>query len=273
MYESELELEDELEGAGEWEWEEEGEFDLEAEWEGGFESEWEFEDEFEGEEFLGKVFKKIGRGVKGFVRKAAPILKAVARKAAPLIGTAIGGPAGGLIAGGLSSTLLREGEWEDELEFEGELEDEFEEESESLGADEAMAEYMADLAARPRAARTAPAMVGAATVASLSSADRAALRRILPHLVHGASILARLLRQQRATRPAIRTVPTIVRRTVSTLKRRAAAGRPISRPVAGRVMALQTQRVLGNPRKCAAAISRNLRAKSAIVKRRPPVRG
>src|ERR1700722_13436107 len=59
--EAELEAEFELEGAGE--------FELES-----------------GEQFFGKIGRLISR--------AAPVLKQIAKVAAPIVGTAIGGPAG-----------------------------------------------------------------------------------------------------------------------------------------------------------------------------------
>ena len=90
--------------------------------------------------------------------------------------------------------------------------------------------------------------------------DRRALRGILPHLVRGTAILTRILRRRRVTRPAVRAVPTIMRRTVSQLKRQAAAGKPITRKAAGLAAATQVRRVLGSPRACAAAIQQNVRA-------------
>src|SRR5262249_19196862 len=110
----------------------------------------------------------------------------------------------------------------------------------------------------------AEAMAGAAAVTIISAADRAALRRILPHLVRGTAILTRILRSRRITRPAVRAVPTIVRRTARTLTQRAASGQPVTRRTAARVMAAQTRRVLGSPRTCAAAIQRNVRATRAV---------
>src|SRR5437660_2781008 len=56
-----------------------GEGEEELEDESSFEGE-------EGEQFFGKIKK--------FLRKAAPILKKVAKVAAPIVGTAIGGPFG-----------------------------------------------------------------------------------------------------------------------------------------------------------------------------------
>ena len=106
----------------------------------------------------------------------------------------------------------------------------------------------------------AEAMVGAAVVTTLSAADRAALRRLIPHLVRGAAVLTRLLRRRRITRPAVRTVPTIVRQTARTLRRRAASGAPVNRRVAGQVMGSVARKVLGNPRVCAMAIGKNVKA-------------
>jgi hypothetical protein len=166
--------------------------------------------------------------------------------------------------------LLREGEleyeFEGEYELEGEYEEEYEEEAAPATQTEAMAELMAAVASQARTEAEAEAMAGAATVASISAADRAALRRILPHLVRGSAILTRLLRRRPATRIAVRTVPRIVRGTAQTLGRRAAAGQPVTRRAAARVMAGQTRRVLGSPRACTRAIQRNVRATRAVAR-------
>jgi len=251
-------LEGDMEAEFEWE--------VEGELEGGFEGEleWELEGEFEGEEF----FRRIARGIGGFVRRAAPVLRRVAQVAAPIVGTAVGGPLGGMI-GRVAASALREEELEYELEgeYEAELEGELEEEAAApTTPQEALAELMADVAARAQTEAEAEAMAGAATVATLSPADRAALRTILPHLVRGTAILTRILRRRRITRPAVRAVPTIVRRTTRTLKQRAAAGQPVTRRTAARAMAVQTRRVLGSPRTCVTALQRNVRA-TRLVRR------
>src|SRR5205085_1743725 len=98
MHEGELEGEGELGSIlgsllGEGELEGEGEVHESHELHELHEFELEGEGEFElesGEQFFGKIFKGIGR----FVKKAAPILKSVAKVAAPMVGTAIGGPFG-----------------------------------------------------------------------------------------------------------------------------------------------------------------------------------
>jgi hypothetical protein len=125
---------------------------------------------------------------------------------------------------------------------------------------ELLAEVMAEAAAGAHLEAEAEAMVGAAVVTTLSAADRAALRRLIPHLVRGAAVLTRLLRRRRITRPAVRTVPTIVRQTARTLRRRAASGAPVNRRVAGQVMGSVARKVLGNPRVCAMAIGKNVKA-------------
>jgi hypothetical protein len=261
--------------------------------------------EMEDEQFFGRL-RRIARGIGGFVRRAAPILARVAKVAAPLVATAVGGPLGGIIAKGATS-LLGEGEEEDELEDElaheihhehafhetlhedelaheihHELAHEVHHEDELAhelaheihhehplhelhhetaheAVHEAHAELLAEVAAQAHHEAEAEAMMGAAVVTTISAADRARLRRILPHLVRGVAILTRILRMRRITRPAMRAVPVIVRSTVRTLRQRAASGQPVSRRMAGQVMAATTRRVLSSPRLCAAALRRNVR--------------
>jgi hypothetical protein len=165
-----------------------------------------------------------------------------------------------------------EGEFEGEDEFEGEFEFEDEAPGAPVTPNQATAELMAAVASQARTEAEAEAMAGAATLLSISAGDRAELRRILPHLVRGSAVLTRILRRRRLTRPAVRTVPTIVRRTTRVLGQQAAAGRPVTRRVAGRVMAAQTRRVLANPRTCASAVRRNVRAAQAARRPSPMTR-
>src|SRR5262249_23605717 len=245
-----------------------------------FESEW--EGEFEGgEHFL----KRLTRRIKGFVQRVTPQLRTIIARAAPIVGTAIGGPFGtapGRVAGSaLGEEELHhefehlehahEYEWEHhpehahEFEWEGEAHHEASQEvaheiaHHEMTHHEALAEMIAASASHEQHEAQAEAMVGAAVVTTLSPRDRRALRRILPDLIRGVAVLTRILRRRRITRPAVRAVPTIVRRTIVTLKRQAAAGQPITRRAAGRAAAVQVRRVLGNPSACAAAIRQNVR--------------
>ncbi len=271
-FEDELELEDEFEGEFEGEYEGEEFLGTLGRIAGGLIGQSEYEDEQEGEyEDEGEeFFRRIG----AFIRRAAPVLRNVARVAAPIVGTAVGGPLGGVL-GRAASNLLREGElegeFEDELEYEdeGEYEGEFEDEAAPLNPGQAVAELMATVASQAQTEAEAEAMAGAATLMTLSASDRSELRRILPSLVRGTAILTRILRRRRITRPAVRAVPTIVQRTSRALAQRAATGRPVTRQVAGRVMAAQTRRVLGSPRTCANALRRNARATQAARRSTP----
>jgi hypothetical protein len=277
-YENEMELEEELGGFGEFE-QQEGEWEQQG-----------LTHEFEGDQFFGRI--------KRFVQKRAPFLKNLARLAAPVVGTAIGGPFGAIL-GRAASSALGEEEFEqqglaheyehpelaqefeqqefeqpelaqefEQQEFEQpELAQEFEQQEleqpeSSQGAayeiahhevthHEALAEIMAEAAAQEHNQAQAEAMIGAAVVTVLSPRDRRALSRLIPHLVRGGAVL---------TRPAVRVVPTIMRRTVARLKRQAAAGKPVTRGAAGRAAAVEVRRVLGSPSACAAAIRQNVQS-------------
>jgi hypothetical protein len=255
------ELAHEIEGAGEdelaHELEGEGEDELAHELEGEFGAMGELE---AGEAFFGRL-----------IRRALPVLRQVAKVAAPAIGTAFGGPLGGRIAGMLASNL--EGEMEDEASFEmhelhetemevHEAAGEYEAHAEAeITESEAQAELMAAAAAGAESEAEAEAMIGAATLAALTARERRDLRRALPHLVRATAILTRLLRRRRITRPMVRTVPSIVHHTARTLvDERNRTGRPITRRRAARVMTVHTRRHLCSPRYGGMALQRNVRA-------------
>ncbi|HEX8723266.1 MAG TPA: hypothetical protein VF736_21795 [Pyrinomonadaceae bacterium] len=205
------------------------------------------------------------KGIRKFVQKAAPVLKQVARAAMPVVAGAVGGPVGMKI-GKLAGQFLQEGEFEDEMEGEFESVGESPLHEGPLTAQQGLGELMAAIASKAQTDMEAEAMAGAATVITLSPADRAALKNVLASLVRGSAILTRILRRNRATRPAVRAVPTIIRRTAQTLQRRAASGRPVTKRAAARVMARQTQNVLGSPAACSHAVTRNVRATRAVTR-------
>ena len=220
--------------------------------------------ENEGEQFFGKAFKKIG----GFIKKAAPILKKVAKVAAPIVGTAIGGPIGGKI-GSMAGKLLGEAEYEGYYESEGEFENEAEMEAVLEGPmseQQALGELMAAAAARAATDMEAEAQIGSATAIVLSQADRDALRGVLPSINRGVAVLTRILRRNPATRPAVRAIPAIVKRSAVSLRRQAASGRPVTRQSAARAVSSQTRRVLSSPSTCAKAVQRNVNATRAVAR-------
>jgi hypothetical protein len=211
-----------------------------------------------GEAFFG--------GLKKLIRRAAPILSRVVRVAAPMVARAVGGPLGGMLSQAVGLGEAEEEAHELEFELEAhELEGEYEAILEAeVGESAAHAELMASIAAGAATEAEAEAMIGAATVATLTPRQRRQLRRVLAHLVRGSAILTRVLRQRRITRPAVRTVPFIVNSTARTLTRAAAQGQPVTRRTAGRVMAAHTRRVIARPQTCARVIERNVRVARRI---------
>ncbi|WP_187363828.1 hypothetical protein [Streptomyces piniterrae] len=280
-------------GEGEEEYELEAEEELEGEYEGEFEDELEamlegeYEEEGEGEEFLGGLVRAAGsllgegegeeeyeleaeyedegeeffRRVGRMIRRAAPILRTIAKTAGPLVATAVGGPAAGLAARAIASQL--EGELEDEGEFEAAHR---EAANKPLTAGQAAAELMAAQASAAASEAEAEALAGAAAVRSLSARDRAALESVLPALVRGAAVITRVLHGSGA-RPFIRIVPTLVDETGRTLLRRARRGAGITPATAARTMAVHTARVLGSPRRCRHALLRNQRGIGSVQSR------
>jgi hypothetical protein len=282
--------------AGESELETEAELELETELESGFSAE-------AGEQFFGgiaKLFKRAAPILKKVASVAAPL---VATAVGGPLGGIISNVAGSLLSESEAAGELHElageselhelageselhelageselhelhelHELEAEMEMEGEIHEAAHEVAHEIAQHEmtqheALAEMMAEAAAHEMHEGQAEAMVGAAVITTLSPRDRRALRELLPHLVRGVAVLTRILRRRRITRPVVRVMPTLVRRTVNTLKRQAAAGRPITRRSAARAAATQVRRVLGNPTACAAAVSRNVRAGRAMRRR------
>jgi hypothetical protein len=270
-------------GAHEWEVEGEAEDEFGAHELAGF-GEGEAEDEFGAHEVAGFGEGEWEAGEAFFgklIRRALPILRQVAKVAAPAIGTAFGGPLGAQIGGLVARNL--EGELEDEMTLEGEeevglheAEAEYEAHAEAeVTESEAQAELMAAAAAGAQSEAEAEAMIGAATLATLTPLERRQLRRALPHMVRATAILTRLLRRRRVTRPMVRTVPSIVHHTARTLvdeSRR--TGRPVTRRRAARVMTAHTRRHLCSPRYGGMALQRNVRATRRMQRvARVPMRG
>jgi hypothetical protein len=222
----------------------------------------------EAELFFGKLRKAVG----GIAKRFGPILKTLAQKAAPIVGTAIGGPLGGKIASTAANLLLKEGELEGfDHEFEMELEAENEAEMEAvmegpLTEQQALGELMAAAASKAVSDFEAEAQAGASTVISLSPQDRDTMRAVLPSIARGVAVLTRILRAQPQpeVRSTVRVIPTIVKRTAVQIRKHADAGRPVTKKLAARAMATQTRRVLGNPAVCGRAMQRNVRATQAI---------
>jgi hypothetical protein len=123
----------------------------------------------------------------------------------------------------------------------------------------ALMEHLGHEAARARSEAEAEAFVGALIplAARLIPRVAPAVMRAAPGLIRGVSNAARLLRRNPATRPLVRALPHVVRRTAATMARQASGGRPITPQSAVRTLADQTYRVLSEPRQCVAAYRRS----------------
>lgn len=252
----------EHESLGEYEGEYEGEFEYELqhelEGEGEGEHEHEHEGEHEAEQFFGSLAKLAGRALR------SPALRKIALQAAK---AALG-----------------------EHEHEGEGEGEFEaHEHEGEGElspirrayPDAMLEHMAHMASMaeteheaaehmlplipivasklaPLAARVAPKVGarGVQLVARVAPRIVGNVMRVAPNLTRGVGQITRVLHRNPATRPLLRVIPTIARRTTAQIARQVARGRPITPRGAVRILAQQTARTLCRPGQCVRAYRR-----------------
>jgi hypothetical protein len=272
------EMEDEIEGEVEGEAEDELEGEYEDEYEN--ELEMEFEDEDEDEAFFGGLAKIAGsllggggdgemedeiegeaeeffRNIGAALRRAAPMLKRIAKVAGPLVATAVGGPAAGMLARAVTSQL------------EGELEAELEDMATApVSPRQALGEYLAARAATTESEAEAEAFSGSAVTVMLSEGDRQALERLLPHLLQGAAALTRILRRNPQTRPAVRLVPGIVDSATRAVIRQQQSDGSVAPGAIGPALADSTRRVLSDPRLQSAAARRHARGLAYAYRRR-----
>jgi len=164
--------------------------------------------------------------------------------------------------GNIAGSLLGE----QEMEGEDESEDEAEISPIRKIYPDAMMEHLGELAAESEsedeAAEHFLPLIGMAASKLLPVVARAvapmarkalpkiakALTRSTPQLTRGVGRVAKALHRNPQTRHLLRAVPSIARRTVGSIARQAARGRPINARTAVRTLATQTRNVLGNPR-------------------------
>src|SRR5579884_481010 len=124
----------------------------------------------------------------------------------------------------------------------------------------ALTEVLAAEASHTESESEAEALLGAALPISIRvMGGRVALRRVTPTLVRAnVRLVLSLHRQGGPGRQLLRAVPSIQRRTVSTLKAMAQSGQPITPTIAAQVMTGQAARVLSTPKTCGRALVRNM---------------
>lgn len=87
----------------------------------------------------------------------------------------------------------------------------------------------------------------------------ATVAKAAPKLIKGVNAAAKTLRTNPATKPLVRALPQVVRRTTADLARQVAQGKPVNAQTAVRTLAKQTAQVLSDPR---AAVQTLQRAKA-----------
>jgi hypothetical protein len=123
---------------------------------------------------------------------------------------------------------------------------------------DAMMEHLAHAAAESESEAEAEAFIGALVPLAARLLPRVApvIARAAPGLVRATAGIARTLRANPTTRPLVRAIPTILRRTTSDIARQSARG-PVSAERAVRTLARQTQRVLCDPGQRRQAVRRH----------------
>jgi len=135
----------------------------------------------------------------------------------------------------------------------GFIDGEFEDELEAAGmSPEMLMEHFGHAAAAAESEAEAEAFIfpllPLAAKFLLPKVGSMVMRRVAPQLARGTVRVLRTLRRNPSTRPLVRVMPTIVRRTVRDIARQVDRGRPITPQTALGYLAHETRRVLEDPR-------------------------
>ncbi len=212
------------------------------------EGDWESYDE--ADPFFGKALRRVGGWAKKAAKRLAPLAKAHAGKIGGLLGGVIGGPAGAALGGKIGSFVQN---MEDADDFDSE--DEMDAMLPVPAFDEGLAESMADAASKSRPS-DAQALAGALTI-TITSKTPVEVKQVQPVLASAAGRVAKSLASDPAAKPLVKTLPTIMKQTAGTLRKKAAKGKPVTPKTAVRVMAKQAKRTLSSPKRLEKALASN----------------
>ncbi len=214
----------------------------------------ELEGDRESEQFFGALANLARRGVGWLTAPGSPQRQAaltLARQAInqglPALGRWGGGPQTASWLAGLLPQ--QEYEWESEFEVNP---------IRKIYPD-AMMEHLGHAAAEAHGEAEAESLAGALVPLAARVIPQAApaLMRAMPGLVSGIAGVVRSLHRDPVTRPLVRVVPAIVRRTAAVIGQNAARGVPVPPQAAVRALGQQTLRVLGNPQASTQAFRRS----------------
>jgi hypothetical protein len=229
--------------------------------------------ESESEQFFGALAGLARRGASWLTAAGSPqrrfalwAARQALNRGLPALGRWAGGQVGGSGAAGTGANLgTRAASWLSGLlpqqEFEAELEWEAEGEISPVRKwyPDAMLEHLGHAMAEAESEAEAEALAGALIPLVARAVPRAGptLMRAMPGLVCGVASVVRSVRRSPTTRPLVRVVPGIVRRTATIIARQAAQGRPVTPQTAVRTLARQTYQVLSRPQTAAHTFRRS----------------
>jgi hypothetical protein len=131
----------------------------------------------------------------------------------------------------------------------------------------ALSEVMAAEASHTESESEAQALLGASLPISMRvMGGRVGIRRLTPTLLRvNAQLVLNLHRQGAPGRQLLRVMPSVQRRTISTLSAIKRSGQPVTPALAANVMRGQAARVLTTPHICRKALTRNMIVRQQTV--------
>ncbi len=215
-------------------------------------------------------FRQALQGIRQVARVTAPF----AQHLAPIVARTLLGatPRSGLVSTPMArrfiSILLQEGDLETEYleaEFFGLYAAEAEASDSEAAQEAALTEVLAAEASHSRNPSEASALIGTVVpIAVRSAGGRRRLRSLMPVLIAATAHLVHLLhRRGTAGRRLLRLIPTILRRTIASLRAAPRLGRSITATLVRRVIAAHAARVFGNAQMVRQAMIRN-----AVIRQR-----
>ena len=207
----------------------------------------------ESEQFFGALANLARRGVGWLTAPGSPQRQAALTLARQAINQGL--PALGQWGGGQAASWLGGLLPQQEYEWEGE----FEISPIRKIYPDAMMEHLGHAAAEAYGEAEAESLAGAMIPLAARVVPQAAptLTRAMPAMVSGVAGVVRRLHRDPATRPLVRVVPTIVRRTAANIAETTSRGVAVTPHQALRMLARQILRVLGSPQASTQAFRRS----------------
>lgn len=217
-------------------------------------------------------FQNNLKNIQFVARKTAPLARYLSPIAVRVLISAVPGARASFnpLTAQLLRPLLQKGERysrQQEAEFFGTQATKVKVANKGKACEAALTEVLAAEASHTESESEAAALIGTTVpIAFRVMGDRKLIHSVLPVLLVATARLVRFLhRHSPASRRLLRLVPTILRQTIASLQLARRWGCPMSSALVGCVMAIQTQRVLGNSRTVSLSITRNALLRALTV--------